>query len=254
MVHRRRSRITFLALIFPLIGFVACGDSVTGEDDDDDIRGVWSVQAGQFVTYLEITDSSISVYLGSPATCFERIVFDIVSTDGDTYTLGQDGVSGTQALIIRRSGAQLEVRDVDDPNVAAVYNSASQDLTQLEICTGGGADPALVCEDLPQVDPGEPTAGSLSTDDPTSVYGSHFDLYSLQLESAGEVRIDLTSRDFDSYLLVYLSDGTLIADNDDLDDATRDASLTLDLNPGCYRIEATSFSAGETGGYALSVE
>lgn len=254
MSHRRRSRITFLALVLPLIGLAACGDSVTGEDDDD-IRGVWSVQAGQFVTYLEITDSSISVYLGSPTTCFERVSFDIVSTDGDTYTLGQDGVSGTQALIIRRAGAQLEVRDPDEPNVvAAVYNPASQDLSVLDLCTGGGADPAIVCEDLPQVGPDEPTVGSLSTDDPTSVYGSHFDLYGLQLESSGEVRIDLTSTDFDSYLLVYLGDGTLIADNDDLDNATRDASVTLDLDPGCYRIEATSFSASETGGYTLSVE
>lgn len=254
MIHRCRSRIAFLALVLPLSGLAACGDSVTGEHDDD-IRGVWSIQAGQFVTYLEITDSSLSVYLGSPVTCFERVTFDIVSTDGDTYTVGQDGVSGTQALIIRRSGAQLEVRDADEPNAApAIYSPASQDMTVLELCTGGGPDPAIVCEDLSQVARHESTLGSLSTDDPISLYGSHFDLYGLQLESAGEVRIDLTSTDFDSYLLVYLGDGTLIADNDDLDAGTRDASLTLDLDPGCYRIEATSFAAGETGGYTLSVE
>lgn len=254
MFHRCRNRIALLALVLPLTGLVACGDSVTG-DEDEDIRGVWSGQAGDFVTYLEITDTSVSVYLGNPSTCFDRVVFDIVSTDGDTYTLGQDGSSATQALIIRRSGTQLEVLDADNPNVvAAVYEPASQDLAELEICTGGGADPAIVCEDLSEVELSEPTVGSLSSDDPTSVFGSHFDLYSLQLESAGEVRIDLASRDFDSYLVLYESNGALIAENDDLADGTRDASLTLDLDPGCYRIEATSFSAGETGGYTLSVE
>jgi len=33
-----------------------------------------------------------------------------------------------------------------------------------------------------------------------------------------------------------------------------DAAFTLDLEAGCYRIEATSFEGGETGAYTLSVQ
>lgn len=253
MLRSIRRRATPLALlVLPLAALAGCGDPPTGSDSED-IRGVWVGQDGAASVYLDISSDEVAVYLGSHSSCFEHSQYDIVARSGDTYTLSLAGTTFTAELIMRRSGDRLEVRDPDDPNSVAYYNSSSENVAELELCAGGGSDPNIVCTELPRIDVGETVTGSLSTTDPTSVYGSHYDLYSLQLTAGQQVTIDMASTEIDSYLAVYDADGGQIAENDDVDDQTFDASLTLDLEPGCYRIEATSFDAEETGQYTLSV-
>lgn len=252
MLRHIRRRATLLALlVLPLTAFTGC-DSPT-DTESEDVRGVWVGQDGDATIYLEISSTEVGVYLGSHSTCFEHIQYEIVNTSGDTYTLSLPGTTFTEELVIRRSGDRLEVSDPNNPNSATFYNRSSEDVSQLEVCAGGGADPDIVCTDLPRIDVGESVNGSLTTADPRSIYGSYFDLYSLQLTTGQEVTVDLQSTEIDSYLVVYDEDGGKIAENDDANDETFDASLTLDLAPGCYRIEATSFEAEETGSYTLSV-
>lgn len=253
MLRVIRPRILLIALLaLPLAGVTACDDSPT-DSDSEDVRGVWVSQAAGETVYIEITNSAVAIFHGRHDTCFEHIEYEIVSASGGVYTLGLPGTSLTADLLLLRAGDQLEVRDPSDPGSVAFYDRSSVNTSQLEVCVGGGADPAIVCTDLPQIAVGEELNGALGATDPTSVYGTYFDLYGLQLASARRVTIEMGSADVDSYLVVYSEGGAEIALNDDANNDTSDASLTLDLAAGCYRIEATSFDPEETGPYTLSV-
>lgn len=254
MLRPTRYRAALLAiLVLPLVALAGCGDSPT-DTGDDDVRGVWVGQDGGATVYIEISNDEVGVYLGSHSTCFEHIQYEIESRSGDTYTISLPGTSFTEELIIRRSGDQLEIRDPSNPNSSALYNSSSENTAELELCLGGGADPDIVCSELPRIAVGESVTGELTSTDPTSIYGAHYDLYRLQLSSSQQVTIDLRSDDIDSYLVLYDEDGGKIAENDDEHDDTVDASLTLNLSAGCYRVEATSYDVQETGSYTLSVD
>lgn len=252
MLRNIRSRLPMLAiLLLPIAALAACDSPTDG--DIADIIGVWEAQQGDLTVFLDISESEVGVYAGTDGECFEHNQYDMVHTGGDTYTLSVPGMAYSEELVIRRTGDQLAIGDPVNSGSVAYYNQSTEDVSQLEICAGGGADPDIVCTDLPEIEVGASVTGSLTSTDSTSVYGSYYDLYRLELTSARQVRIDLGSDELDSFLVVYEADGTLVDQNDDADEDTLDASLTLDLDAGCYRIEATSFHSGETGSYTLSV-
>lgn len=70
----------------------------------------------------------------------------------------------------------------------------------------------------------------------------------------GEVQIDLSSSEFDSYLKLFdASTGSLLAYNDDGGTGT-DSQLTFTAQAGVdYIIQATSFYGWETGNYTLTL-
>ncbi|MDE2932960.1 MAG: PPC domain-containing protein [Chloroflexota bacterium] len=85
------------------------------------------------------------------------------------------------------------------------------------------------------------TEGRWTTEDCDSAFrsGSDAHSYSFQVEEAGRVRIDLLSSEADSYLYLLGDTGDRIADNDD-GAAGVNARIERDLEPGAYRIEATT--------------
>jgi hypothetical protein len=251
MTTLRPAPLVRLLLILPLLALVGC-DSITGNDDDD-ITGTWTAQRGASTEFLVVTDSDLTVYTrGTGDTCFRMFRFDILSSSGDTYTLREVGSTFTADLVIRRSGDDLQV--VFEGGAETVtYRSTSTDASDLDVCTGGGeGDTSVACTELDQVEVGSFVTGTLSTSDKVAPSGAYYDMYGLQLAAQQEVQIDLSSNEFDTYLYLYESDGTLVDSNDDFGDEL-DSSLTVTLTAGCYRIEASSYGAGETGAYSLSV-
>lgn len=85
------------------------------------------------------------------------------------------------------------------------------------------------------------TEGRWTTEDCDSAFraGSDAHSYSFQVEEGGRVRIDLLSSEADSYLYLLSDTGDRIADNDD-GAAGVNARIERDLEPGAYRIEATT--------------
>ena len=76
--------------------------------------------------------------------------------------------------------------------------------------------------------------------------------WDLQLDNVQSLRVALSSKDFDPYLVVQTPDGT-VAVNDD-SGGGMDSSLELhDSGPGTVRIITTSYSRSNTGKYRLSV-
>jgi hypothetical protein len=97
---------------------------------------------------------------------------------------------------------------------------------------------------------GQTVTSTLATGD-CEVDGSLADVYALTLTAATTVVIDLSSTAFDAYLEIRNASGAVIATGDDTDDT--DARIIQSLAAGSYRVYATSYFPGESGGYLLSI-
>lgn len=105
---------------------------------------------------------------------------------------------------------------------------------------------------------GETVNGELQEGDPELDDGRLFDAYAYTGRAGERLRIDLRSEDFDAYVVIgRMVDGEFqeIDSNDDAEDGEGlDSALEIELpEDGRYVIHATSFSAGSTGAYELSV-
>ena len=79
--------------------------------------------------------------------------------------------------------------------------------------------------------------------------GSYARFYSFTLSQQGDVQIDLVS-DEDTYLYLLRgadANGSVVADNDDVESGNTDSRVTETLAPGTYTIEATTYDEGPPG-------
>ena len=85
--------------------------------------------------------------------------------------------------------------------------------------------------------------------------GSYARYYSFTLAEAGQVEINLTSS-ADPYLVLRQGegrDGTIEDSNDNVGSRNFNSSINRKLEPGAYTVEATTYFAGQAGGFTLSV-
>lgn len=96
--------------------------------------------------------------------------------------------------------------------------------------------------------------GRLEQGDETLESGEYADHYSFTGSADQRAVIDLRSADFDPYVFVRAPSGAQF-DNDDFEGDPGRSLLTLDLTEnGRYNLTVTSYAAGETGSYTLSVD
>ena len=89
----------------------------------------------------------------------------------------------------------------------------------------------------------------------TAQTGSYARYYSFTLDSATQVEINLTSS-VDAYLALRQGagrDGTMVASNDNVGSRNPNSAINMMLAAGDYTVEATTFFAGQTGDFTLSV-
>ena len=109
----------------------------------------------------------------------------------------------------------------------------------------------------PQADGAEPEAilqvrGTLAAGDSRLQDGSLYDAYTFEGEAGELIRIRLTSREFDTYLILLAPDGAAIATNDDF--LGTDSWIALELpQTGSYQVIVNSYASAERGGYQLTV-
>lgn len=84
--------------------------------------------------------------------------------------------------------------------------------------------------------------------------GSEASHFEFELAAAGRVRIELTSGSADPYLYLFDSDGNRLADDDD-GGRLLNARIERELEPGIYRIEATTVGGRARGAasFALTI-
>jgi hypothetical protein len=113
-------------------------------------------------------------------------------------------------------------------------------VTEIELCPLAG--------DLPL---GESVSGTLSTTDCTLEGTRYADPWRLSLSAATTVQLDLTSNDFDAFLILEDAHGGLLAQDDDGGDGYN-SRLLFTFEPGDYRVVATSYGGHSVGAYQLS--
>jgi hypothetical protein len=83
--------------------------------------------------------------------------------------------------------------------------------------------------------------------------GCAYGLHSVRLVGGATYTIDLTSAQFDAYLILTDTNGTVLAEDDDSGGGLNARITFTAPQTGSYRIYATTFAAGQLGRYRLSV-
>lgn len=102
----------------------------------------------------------------------------------------------------------------------------------------------------------QPIQSRLTADDPLDRVRkrSHCKVHEVKLEAGQQYRIDLTSRDFDTYLRLEDKDGKTLDENDDV--GPKDLNSRLLFTPAktdSYRLVVTTYEAQRVGAYRLTV-
>ncbi len=100
---------------------------------------------------------------------------------------------------------------------------------------------------------GVPGSGTLSGDDPVRAGGQHYQRWTFAGSAGQSVTIDLSSRDFDTFLALRGPDGQEQT-NDDIDRRDTDSRINAVLaSNGTYEVVATSYLSGAVGDYQVAL-
>lgn len=178
-----------------------------------------------------------------------RVIVHLSSTDFDPVLRTQDA-----------NGNQQESDDISEDNRDSELSYTFPAAGELELDVYGvdsdgrgdytlsvtpGAAPAAIV-------PGSSINGFLDNGDETSE-GKLADRYRIAGTAGRTVTISLSSADFDAYLVLFDVNGAR-SENDDVSEESTDAALTYTFeHDGIIELVATSYDAGESGPYTLSV-
>ncbi len=125
MTNHPRASTSFLPLVLSF-ALAACSDPAGPEN----VTGLWHNERNGIELYMDITNDTVDFYYDL-GTCFTRQHYEIEERNGSTFTISGPG-AGTEPLILRRSGDELEWDAGNDEIV--VFQRAEIDADDIEIC------------------------------------------------------------------------------------------------------------------------
>jgi hypothetical protein len=165
----------------------------------------------------------------------------------------QPAVKGQANIFKGAESAQGEVRARLRNEKAAGFNATSQ-------------AQAGVCAQSQPINFGQTiNTGTLADGDclnPITNNGARVDEYTFEGAAGQQVSISMSSNNFDTYLYLLRPDGTVLAENDDIDTSSNPPNLNSRIPPngfvtlpftGAYSILATSFAPESRGAYTLTL-
>jgi hypothetical protein len=188
----------------------------------------------------------------------QRVTVDLQSPDFDTYVILIDPrAEQVENDDTDRAGHSVIEADITEAGTYAVlvtsYSEGETGSYELLLDFGGESSGPVAGRDVIQIAPGDRMAGRLEEGDGQLAYGAYRDLFVFDGQQGQEVRIDMQSTDFDTYLRLVTPAGDTIR-NDDFERSSERSRIDLALQQaGRYRIMATSYSGGLTGRYSLSL-
>lgn len=206
--------------------------------------------AGQRVE-IEMTSGDVDPYL------------ILLSPDRDDFFIEDDDSAGN---FNARLSAQLPYTG---PYIilANAYAQGESGRYQLRLSDGGGAPPQGVnppSGNPPSNNQESPPRGNiilqqsntLGPGDPILSDNSYYQEYTFQGQQNQRVTIQLTSPDFDTYLVLLDDEGNLISENDDAPDGnTTNSAITLTLPySGVYTVIVNAYDSTGRGQFTLTVE
>lgn len=183
----------------------------------------------------------------------QRLVADLTSNDFDTYLIVQspsgdpsenDDYEGSQS----RSHVEVDASEAGEWRVmVTTFEPGESGAYALTVNVGGTAGAAAPAGGTRR------ETGALADGDETLTSGEYADVYRVQGQAGQTLIADLTSDDFDPYLIVIDPDGEQ-SDNDDYEgDITRSLVSQPLSQSGEYRVVVTSYATGESGDYDLLI-
>jgi hypothetical protein len=183
---------------------------------------------------------------------------DVSSTQFDTYLILVDPSDEHQENddaegLPGHSVIETEITDVGTYTVGVTsYKPGEGGAYELSMELGA-ASPRAAQRDVVTLALGGGTSGRLESGDQQLESGEWGDVYVFEGTEGTSISVELTSSEFDPYLQVQTPSGEKI-DNDDYEGSRNRSRVDLTLREsGRYRVLATSYQAGETGGYQLSL-
>ncbi|MFK7985479.1 MAG: protein kinase [Sandaracinaceae bacterium] len=182
----------------------------------------------------EETESETQVRIDTNVAAGELIV------DGES----RGPVVSGQQIALNAGHHALEIREngqvVSEGSVNVVSGQAAVVAMNRMVAANSGGPPQIV-------------TGQLRPNDERDAQGKYIDRHSVSW-TAGQVRVDLDSADFDTYLQVISPSGR-VSSNDDRGDGSLNSTLMVAVTePGQWTIVVTSFSPNLTGDYTLRVQ
>ncbi|NNF57516.1 MAG: hypothetical protein HKN04_04675 [Rhodothermaceae bacterium] len=207
-----------------------------------EFKDAYSIQArsGEWIE-VALTSSEFDPYLilrppgCSTETCTNQV-------DNDDFLVG-GGAFAWHQVSTGEGGAWEILATSSEPGERGAYE------VRYRVVADGGepATPGVRLEDQSQ-------RGRLELGDKTLTSGEFVDNVGFVGRQGETVEINLTSSDFDPYLILFMPEPHAQIDNDDYEDSTSRAFIRATLPAhGLYRIAVTSYQPGESGGYRLEV-
>lgn len=214
------------------------GSTRTGSVDQGACRFIHGVPAVGFRLDL---DEAVGLRMGLGTTNAEAL---LVVTDLEMRVLWWNAEWGGpfHARIERRIPAGEYLIWVTSFRRYAGAFELSLEEVDIELCPAVGTLPL-----------GEAVTGSLTTDSCVIDSRRYADVWTLSLADSTTVQFNLTSHEFDAYLILENEDGTPIAEDDDGGEGLN-SRLIRQLAPGEYRVVVTTYGPWTVGSYQLSAQ
>ena len=222
-------------------GATVQGEIVAEDPRDDESRGfdayTFSGTAGNRIQLIMRSgDFDTYVQVGSP--------------EGDFYAMASDddGLGeGTDSRLnyILPSDGEFIVR-------ASPLYADADGLYSLELLDRGP-------QPLPgSILVGATARGTLGEDDALAEDGSFYDAYKISVKAGDKLRLTMVSNEFDAFIDIGREDEagvftSVVSDDDSLSDTHAKVDWAVE-EEGDYVIRARSFSSGQSGAYALTIE
>jgi len=189
----------------------------------------------------------------------QQVRLDLSSGELDTYLIlidpkGRQLENDDAPELPGHSVIEADLEEAGSYHVVVTSYERQLGAYRLAVDFGGSRSTVGQRHDVVALDLGSTLQGSLAEGDPRAEDGSFTDLYVFDGEAGQAVAIEMRSADVDTYLQLWLPDGSFIA-NDDGPAGVRAPSLIELQLPvsGRYRLTATSLYADERGDYELSL-
>jgi len=198
--------------------------------------------------------ADIISFEGAPG---RHVQVSLTSNDFDTYLIvagpGEDrGENDDYNGSTNQSLVDLDMSETGTYRaVVTTYSAGETGDYELSISYGGGGDDES--NDVSRIQMGGNVSGALSSGDETLDTGEYRDLIAFDGQAGQSVAVEMASSDFDTYLML-MTPGEDILQNDDYEGSTSRSRIDLNLpSSGRYYIVATSYGAGESGSYQVSL-
>jgi hypothetical protein len=195
-------------------------------------------------TFSANANDSITVSLNSSA--FDSYLY-LLGPSGSVVASDDDSGGGTNSLIRYTvvSGGTYTIE-------ATSYYSISAGTFTLALAIAGAGTPTG-CTPSP-ISNNQTLSGTMSSSCASTHHsGAYAKLYTFSANANDSITVSLNSSAFDSYLYLLGPSGSVVASDDDSGGGTNSLIRYTAATGGTYTIEATSYSSGSTGSFALGL-